>query len=48
MTVQELVEQLKELPQQNEIRFLNWDNDNGFSAEPIEGVGEDDKGVIIY
>lgn len=48
MTVEELIERLKELPQQDEVRLLNWDKKDGFSAVPIEGAGEDDKGVILY
>lgn len=48
MTVAELIERLRELPQQSEVRFLNWDKTDGFSPAPIEGVGKDDKGVIIY
>lgn len=48
MTVAELIERLKELPQQDEVRFLNWDKADGFSPAPVEGAGEDDRGVIIF
>ena len=48
MTVAELIERLKELPQQDEVRFLNWDKTDGFGPMPVEGAGEDDVGVIIF
>lgn len=48
MTVAELIERLRELPQQDEVRFLNWDKADGFRPVPVEGAGEDNGGVIIY
>lgn len=48
MTVDELIALLLEQDPKAEVRFLNWGHTEGFEPVPIEGVGKDDKGVVIY
>ncbi|BAL84730.1 hypothetical protein SELR_pSRC400790 (plasmid) [Selenomonas ruminantium subsp. lactilytica TAM6421] len=48
MTVDELIAELLEQNPEAEVRFLNWGRTEGFEPMPIEGVGKDDKGVVIY
>ncbi len=48
MTVDELIAELLEQNPEAEVRFLNWGRYEGFEPMPIEGVGMDDKGVVIY
>ena len=48
MTVEELIALLLEQDLKDEVRFLNWGRYEGFEPMPIEGVGKDDKGVVIY